>query len=403
MCEKPEEVMPRKLRYDRGRTCNKCKSVPGAIVVRHYVYCKDCFFAHVHAKFRKVMPARETYKPRSEPGDPPLTLAFSAGLGASVLLDLVARTYRREGARKLVWDPITAIYVETCAAYDGVSDRTEHIREVLGSYTGVRLVAARIEDAFKPRDGEPLLAVSLADERLPTLSPSSPASSPTDALHAYLDAMHTPSARITAIESLVYALIMRAAPSRGPILFGTQLTALAVTLIAGVAHGAGFTLTPPPRVVRPLQDVGAKECADSITGLTREFMTRLDRDFPSTVSAVARTCAKVVPRRDQTGQLCALCERPAQRGVLDWKSRTAMRSLDPPDPNAVELDGAAGDMCYACHTMLTSRARVRASADSNQVVPVPTWATSTLLERRAALRESVREFILEDADDAYGP
>lgn len=106
--------------------------------MRHFVYCKcappspsattslsaprECFFAHAHSKFRKQVPAREAYKPRDADADPPLTVAFSGGLGASVLLDLVARTYRREGARKPVWSPITALYVETCNAYDGVRE-----------------------------------------------------------------------------------------------------------------------------------------------------------------------------------------------------------------------------------------------------------------------------------------
>ncbi|KZW02942.1 hypothetical protein EXIGLDRAFT_759644 [Exidia glandulosa HHB12029] len=413
-CEKPEDVMPRKPRHDRGKTCHKCKTQPGQLIVRHFVYCKDCFFAHVHSKFRRQMPAREAYcQPEQEPS---LSVAFSGGLGASVLLDLVARTYRREGARKPVWSPITAYYVETCAAYDGVPDAVEHVKEVVNGYRGIELVVLRLEDAFDTQT--PLLALSLADERLPLSSSSS--ATPTDALRAHLAALPTPTARLQAISNLTYALVLRAAPSHAPILFGTHLTALAVSLISGVAHGAGYNLTPPARIVRPLCEISAKECAayahwralrplrsrgppgmDSVLGITRDFIVRLDRDFPSTVSAVARTCAKVVPKRDSSSSAgapltCALCERPAQHGVLEWKTRTAIRSFSSDsEQDKTEGTAVAEELCYACHTMLTSRARVRGPSDVEQVLPVPSWTSSTI---RARMRESVKDFILDDED-----
>jgi cytoplasmic tRNA 2-thiolation protein 2 len=100
----------------------------------------------------------------------------------------------------------------------------------------------------------------------------------------------------------------------------------------------GFT-----RVVRPLRDLSSKELGfyahalklpiltrsmsapmlahggssstdtrtnmrSSIGTLTHEFITGLERDFPSTVSTIARTCAKLAPRGDE-GVQCVLCER----------------------------------------------------------------------------------------------
>lgn len=139
--------------------------------------------------------------------------------------------------------------------------------------------------------------------------------------------------------------------------------------------------------------------------VSADFIVRLDRDFPSTVSAVARTCGKVVPKRDSSGPplSCALCERPAQRGVLEWKARTAIRSLHPESAQTLDVqDGAAEELCYTCHTMLTSRARVRGVNDTDLALPVPSWTTSMVRERRSAMRESVNEFILDDASDEEG-
>ena len=39
-----------------------------------------------------------------------------------------------------------------------------------------------------------------------------------------------------------------------------------------------------------------------------DFIAGLERDYPSTVSAIARTMAKLVPKGQVEG-LCALCER----------------------------------------------------------------------------------------------
>ncbi|KAH7102820.1 hypothetical protein BKA62DRAFT_829088 [Auriculariales sp. MPI-PUGE-AT-0066] len=425
MCEKPEEVMPRKTRFDRSKTCHKCKTTDGQLVVRHFVYCKECFLAHVRSKFKQRMPS-----PRTEDRDAelPLTVAFSGGMGSSVLLSEIARMFRRVNARRKIWKPITAVYVETCAASEDGVDQVDRIREIVQGYHDIGLVVVRLEDAFGSDEGQDLAQLSLADERLVD-APRISYESPREALRAYLAAQPTASARSTALSSLIHALVLRHSTPTGPIVFGTQLTALAVELIAGVAHGAGFSLASThPRVFRPLQDLGAKECAayihwrglrpihargppsmESIGGLTREFITRLDRDYPSTVSAVARTCAKVVPRRDQTAFPCALCERPAQRGVLDWKSRTAIRSFEPMDAEApvvgdvgpgrsTEDSGTASELCYACHTQLTSRARVRGEANAASV-PVPRWTGTTLAERRAAMRSAVSEFILDDDDN----
>ena len=146
---------------------------------------------------------------------------------------------------------------------------------------------------------------------------------------------------------------------------GTTLTGLSIGLISGVATGGGFVVREEAgeewvpqldgmvgknmsiRVVRPLRDMGMKECAawvwwnglevvgkekttgakQSIGGLTKgvyltidfsyllklimrntDFIVGLERDYPSTVSTIARTCAKLAPK-DAAIERCVMCER----------------------------------------------------------------------------------------------
>lgn len=180
--------------------------------------------------------------------------------------------------------------------------------------------------------------------------------------------------------------------------------------------GNSGELTPPIRIVRPLRDVGMKECAiwawwcglrvvgrerylggsQGIGSLTRNFITGLERDYPATVSTIARTCAKLTPKEGSDG-ICLLCERPVQHGVQEWKSRTSIRSYndtpflssgqerpshlanatDRPQhrPEPSPSSHLTPHLCYACHTTLTSRSsrgNVKQTSDS-KVVPLPLW------------------------------
>ena len=41
-----------------------------------------------------------------------------------------------------------------------------------------------------------------------------------------------------------------------------------------------------------------------------EFILGLEKDYPSTVSTITRTCAKLVPK-DEAAGVCSLCQRYA--------------------------------------------------------------------------------------------
>lgn len=109
------------------------------------------------------------------------------------------------------------------------------------------------------------------------LKPSTSEHSPLDALRAYLFSLPTQTAFFSAIQTLTRVLLQYTSASRyaSHLLLGTSLTSLSVNLISGIAQGAGYTVAEetkeewnphmtdgiPVRVLRPLRDIGMKECA----------------------------------------------------------------------------------------------------------------------------------------------
>ncbi|RPD59982.1 hypothetical protein L226DRAFT_612975 [Lentinus tigrinus ALCF2SS1-7] len=481
----PDALMQRRKKYDKTKNCVKCKDTQGNIVIRHAVYCKNCFIPLLVHKFRRTLepsvnpkpdgPRRTALKPAGN-----LLVGLSGGLGSSVLLDLIYKCYialdkstmPAEGGRdhprhERVWKKVTVCYVEVCDAFPGMKDRTEEIARFVSRYDELDFVPLRIQDAFDRTWWEKTgrkasfsdMGVSLSDESLLIESLSAGHPDPLTALRTYLSSLPTPTAIHTSIQILTRVLLLHTAlqTSSSHLLLGTSLTSLAVSLISGVAQGAGFNVreetmeewTPDPetrptpdvvlddvkdgadkgkkqlkrtvRVVRPLRDIGMKECAawawwshipivgkekwvwpgakPGIGTLTKDFILGLEQDYPSTVSTIVRTCGKLAPKGEVSGK-CILCGRPAQRGVQEWKARISIRSQPPPPP-ADPTDGSAPPvpvvpesksdtrpsltpyLCYPCHTTLTSRsARPVPSPWPNaaqaSVVALPVWTEARL-------------------------
>jgi cytoplasmic tRNA 2-thiolation protein 2 len=154
----------------------------------------------------------------------------------------------------------------------------------------------------------------------------------------------------------------------------------------------------------------------------------LEKDYPSTVSAIARTCDKLTTK-GVTSRKCLLCQRysisrlrcgmhsfgtrPAQSGTQDWKQKISIRSysdISPDDvpPDHVNLasgathgqlpshpDSIAWSLCYACHTTWTSRS-IRGTISKQTDVPLPVWLnfpSGIGGEGRRVSRESMRSTI----------
>ncbi|CAE6410400.1 unnamed protein product [Rhizoctonia solani] len=477
------EVMPRKPKYDRDPVCVRCRNadVPASIVVRHSVYCRTCFVTQMGHKFRRCL---EPLINPPQPGPPPgsrgvplrpvlkaagdLLVAFSGGSGSSLLLDLVHESYftpaqldpargtKAKSKRENVWSTARVAFVDTSAAYPGAPDRTEDARLLVSRYPHFTFVPLRIENAFDTTWAtsigfhlrESSVGIDLGSEDLPAMRLPI-GTNPTNALLVYLSSQPSSSARTTALRNLTRLLLQYTAQhtKSSHLLMGGSLTSYAVDLLDAVATGAGFSIRQVGeetwegiRIVRPLREITDKEVAagcwwrrvevmpanvmaredNGITRLTKAFITGLDRDFPSTVHTIARTCEKLAPKGGMSDSNCPLCARPVQPGVQAWKAQIAIRTFEPEDrvfplsSSAVNSDGGhprfdtrpgsdsvnANDslpppmngstqmnesipsnttptlaplLCYACHTQLTSRGRVPVAKRTTDQVVLPIW------------------------------
>ncbi|KAJ7104125.1 hypothetical protein B0H15DRAFT_9205 [Mycena belliarum] len=486
-----DALMHRRTKFDKARVCIKCRENPGNVVIRHAVYCKECFFPMMAGKFRKTLepavnpvpdgPRKKGLKPAGN-----LCLGFSGGLGSSVLLDLVSRsyfsTYAGEDAKggtdhprnTSVWKKATVCYVEICGALPGTRDRTNEVRAVVERYKHFDFVPLRIEDAFDDawwemvggRRPEAHFNVDLADEELPMTSAPAASTDSIAALRAYIASLPTQTAVPSTIQTLVRLLLLHTAwaTESSHLLLGTSLTSLSVSLISSISQGGGYVVREEAqeewqptvhigakrtvRVNRPLRDLGMKECAvwawwhgldvigkenilggrQGIGALTKNFIVGLERDYPSTVSTIARTCSKLAPK-DGADTTCVLCERPAQPGVQEWKARISIRSFDEPalvsppphlkkvlvpkresQAEAAPQHSLTPRLCYACHTTLTSRSSrgsTSVSAHANST-PLPVWVVSQLGSgdgeqwrsrkmEESDMKASLAEFLLPDS------
>lgn len=109
---------------------------------------------------------------------------------------------------------------------------------------------------------------------------SDDSSSPADSLQTYISSLPTPTAVSSAIQILVRMLLLYSAASRrcSHLLLGTSLTSLSISLISSISKGGGYSVSEEAheewsyrqntetsdqtvRVIRPLRDIGSKECA----------------------------------------------------------------------------------------------------------------------------------------------
>ncbi|KAL5526392.1 CTU2 [Sanghuangporus sanghuang] len=464
-----DTLMERRTKFDKSTWCIKCKTERGNLVIRHTVYCKNCFFPLVRTKFRRsiephVNESQQVSKRTALKASGNLLVGFSGGLGSTVLLDLLSSTYfpsvngaslngkggKSHPRNKRVWAKAYACYVEVCGAFPELNDRSAEIRKYFEGNEDFEFVSARLEDAFDPvwwgkvsdRNTRHSLYATFASEDLPlfreTLPSDTSHDTPISLLRLYLSSLPTQTAVQATVSVLTRLLLVYTARRLqcSHLALGTSLTSLSISLITSVAQGGGFNLRNeyseewrdpsgtdgaddrrgemPVKIVRPLQDIGMKECTawaywkqlsivgkgklsgttgkQTIGSLTKNFIVGLERDYPSTVSTIVRTCNKVVAK-DEAQDCCVLCERAMPSGVPAWKARISVRSQT--DNNSVESqedsdelrqrNGPQADcrhlssrLCYACHTHLTSKSS-RSSAAGNEPIILPQWTNASLI------------------------
>ncbi|KAG0008952.1 Cytoplasmic tRNA 2-thiolation protein 2 [Entomortierella chlamydospora] len=279
---------------------------------------------------------------------------------------------------------------------------------------------------------------------------------------------------------------------------GDSATRVAIQIIGLTATGRGFSLPHETsllsnwvqdcKVIRPLKDCLVKEldtyCSlnslelierhsanldwsvktkgdvKSIKRLTEDFITGLDKDFPSTVATVCRTAAKLTPPEVTYENKCPLCLGPVQEGVQEWKERITVTTAPPDSSNnatnvsdgccssngAVCCGGGANNgsassclpplskdqdsvatlpfsslLCYGCLTNLRDLDLKSMSSEDSQegsLFVLPPYVAETILDRsgyssledykqptsssrdpRESLREQIKDFLIDSDDE----
>ncbi|KAE9400191.1 hypothetical protein BT96DRAFT_1019003 [Gymnopus androsaceus JB14] len=445
--------------------CIKCKVNTGRIVVRHAVYCKECFPALLGSKVKRSLDSHintksETSRKKSLKASGNLLIGFSGGLGSTVLLDLISKIYlssrteiESEGNKQRggkdhprnepVWKEASVCYVEISAGFPGMKDRTDKIRLLVEEkYPALQLIPLRLENAFDrtwwDKVGRNVTSDATADVTSEDLFLSTISDDftpdPIHKLRTYISALPTHTAIASATRILTRLLLLHTArfTQSSHLLLGTSLTSLSITLISSISQGGGFSVREEAqeewnpgssgaiRLVRPLQEITMKECSMwawwndlqvigkeaypgsklGIGALTKDFIVGLERDYPSTVSTIARTCAKLAPKVS-AGGICVLCERPLQPGVQEWKSRISIRATteSPVDPPSL-LQSLTPYLCYSCHTTLTSRSSKAVSNSASTSLPLPMWTSAHLLDYSSSTTDSIDVEIQEDVKEA---
>ena len=108
---------------------------------------------------------------------------------------------------------------------------------------------------------------------------------PLETLRSHLSTLPTLTAVRQTINNFTRLLLQHYALSHGSshLILGSSLTSLSVALISGISQGGGFVVNEERQevwkglnILRPLRDVGAKECAAMLWWRRLEVIARLE-------------------------------------------------------------------------------------------------------------------------------
>lgn len=220
---------------------------------------RACSLALIEQRFKRAIDSSLLQK--REDNAPVLAIAYSGGLGSTVLLDLASRLLAPSGkdnSPRRRWKEIHVLHIEKEEA--DCSSNSQWMA-IIGRYPEFKFKALRLEDDFQNILPQATSNPSLG---LPTGEPSF------ITLEQYLRRLPTESARVTTTRNLTRLAVEHHARALGAshVLLGTSLSSISSAMISRICQGGGFTLasergnhTNNLNVVVPLQDVMAKECA----------------------------------------------------------------------------------------------------------------------------------------------
>ncbi|XP_053731407.1 cytoplasmic tRNA 2-thiolation protein 2 [Synchiropus splendidus] len=354
MCQVNEELPSlRESEKMQGfsRKCCKCKEGSAAVVIRAGdTYCRDCFKEYFIHKFRAMLGKNRVIYPGEK-----VLLAVSGGPSSCSMLRQVQEGLSQNAHKKLRFLPGIVYIDEGAVTGQTPEQRLRTLAELRALFqaTGFPFYMVPLERvldlpssvlvAAVPDHGPSAASYKAAVDKFlqapdadgyQTLSaPESPVSlnvqePQTRMLQQMLDSVKTLTAKLDLLRTLRQHLLVHTARSEGysKLMLGDSCTRVAVLLLVSISLGRGAALAQDTGFsdarygdivcVRPMRDYSAREIAyfnhlfgvptvfspgldtqtkdkSSIQRLTESFLTKLQEDFPSTISTIYRTSEKL--------------------------------------------------------------------------------------------------------------
>ncbi|XP_019959121.1 cytoplasmic tRNA 2-thiolation protein 2 [Paralichthys olivaceus] len=487
------------------KKCVKCKEASAAVVIRAGdTYCRGCFKEYFIHKFRAMLGKNRIIFP----GDKVL-LAVSGGSSSCSMLSQVQEGLSQNAHKKLRFIPGIVYIDEGGVVGQSVDERQRTAAELKAVFraTGFPFYVVPLEQVLdlpssvivtaqssSSSQQQPASAYKVAvDQFLKSNSgsclnpkdqePTSPPVVPvahTQFLQQLIVSAKTLTARHDLLNTLRQHLLVHTARTEGyrKVMLGDNCTRLAIKLLTSISLGRGAQLAQDTGfsdsrygdiiLVRPMRDYSAKEIAyynhffnvasvfipsldtkttekASIQRLTESFVTKLQVDFPSTVSTIYRTSEKLQTtcKNSSTADLsdrCLLCVcaldtslenassyqatlTSEQLSQTKYPARTRSDRLNPApvelessDPSGQCCSSGGGEdcgraesgegccsakereetnlktlLCYSCHLTIKDMSSV-------EHLPQYILLEAQRRERRSKMREEISEFLLDDGE-----
>ncbi|KAF6737412.1 Cytoplasmic tRNA 2-thiolation protein 2 [Oryzias melastigma] len=346
MCQVEEDYQPKLQRPEEhsvSRKCVKCKEELAAVLIRAGdPYCRSCFRDYFTHKFRAMLGKTRLIFPGEK-----VLLAISGGPSSSAMLSQVQQGLSQSAQKKLRFLP-AIVHIDEGGALglslverqrlvselqvifraSGFNFYTIPLEQVLDLPSSVVNVAPpsfdQAPDSYKAAVDVDLQGAGRDPQQGGGVPEPRLDESQTRSLQQLLGSAATLTARAELLSTLRQHLLVHTARTRGysKLLLGESCSRLAVRLLTCVSLGRGAHLAQDTgfsdcrfgdvTLVRPMREFSAKEIAvynhmfgvptviiptldtkmpekASIQRLSQSFVSRLQQDFPSTVSTIYRS------------------------------------------------------------------------------------------------------------------
>ncbi|KAM9847888.1 cytoplasmic tRNA 2-thiolation protein 2 isoform 2-T2 [Aulostomus maculatus] len=495
MCQVEEHYQLEQEEEPRiSKNCVKCKEATAVVVIRAGdTFCRNCFKEYFIHKFRAMLGKNRIIFPAEK-----VLLAVSGGPSSCSMLSQVQEGLSQNAHKRLRFMPGIVYIDEGGAVGQSVEERQKTVVElqnvlkatgfpfhnvpleqVLDLPSSIVVTApsqrpasnykAAVNDFIKS-DSSSCLTPGEHDH---TLAPDV-SETQTQLLQQLIGSAGTQTAREDLLNTLRQHLLVHTARREGysKLMLGDNCTRLAIKLLISISLGRGAQLAQDTGfsdsrfgdiiLVRPMRDYSAKEITDynslfnvpsvvkasldtttkeraSIQSLTESFVTKLQADFPSTVSTIYRTSEKLQTAFQSLSSAdpahrCLLCVCALDTTVEDASAFKATRISEQlsQNPSAVLVavqpevtsprgqccsSGVAGDcgrsakgrgcrsyagladamdvrslLCYSCQLTIKDMS-------SLDLLPQYILSEARRRQRRSQMKEEISEFLLEDGDD----